>query len=272
VVLNPSLIPTDVTFVIEHCGSEVKAHKFILAMSSPVFLNQFFGPLKETREIIPVKETAKEPFARMVDFLYGKEVDWKAMSVEEMFDIANMAEKYHIEALMEAVKKAIEDYPLDETNVVASASLAQEYDQFEEVSNVLLLQCAKFLKTVLLKAKDFEAFAAKYCDTDLSESAFKLLGIMSTVPPASCCTSETCRRGKGIYSKEDCNVGDRVKFSPVAKDKDVTEEQRKNGSEGIITGMSENSVTVKLDDGICSDVDYFYFELDGFPTFLFSQC
>jgi len=247
----------------------VKAHKFILAMSSSVFLNQFFGPLKETRETIPVKETTKEPFIRMIDFLYGKEVDWKAMSVEEMFDIANMAEKYHIEALMEAVKKAIEDFPLVESNVVVCASLAREYDQFEEVANVLLLQSAKFLKTVLVKAKDFEAFAAKYCDTTHSETAFKLLGIMSKLPDVSCCTSETCRRGKGIYSMEDCAVGDKVKFSPDAKDKDVTFEQRKNGSEGIITVKNDSSAKVKLENG-CEAI--YYYERDGFPTFVFCQC
>lgn len=267
--LNPSLVPTDVTFVIEYCGSEVKAHKFILAMASPVFMKQIFGPLKEIRHTIPVKETTKESFATMIDFLYGKEVDWKAMSVEKMFDIANMAEKYDMDALMEVVKRAFEDYPLDETNVVVCASLAREYGQFEEVADLLLLQCAKFLKTVLVKAKDFEAFAAKYCDTDLSETAFKLVGIMSTIPHASCCNLETCRRGKGIYRKEDFDVGDKVKFSPEAKDRDVTYDQLKNCSEGFVMGKGNSCVTVKPDE--CPQVDYYIIK-GGFPTFMFCKC
>ena len=43
VVLDPSKIPFDITFVIEECGSKVKAHKFIMAMGSPMCIKQFYG-------------------------------------------------------------------------------------------------------------------------------------------------------------------------------------------------------------------------------------
>ena len=43
VVLDPSDIPYDITFVIEECGSEVKAHKLIMAMGSPMCIKQFYG-------------------------------------------------------------------------------------------------------------------------------------------------------------------------------------------------------------------------------------
>ena len=182
--LNPSLVPTDVTFVISQCGSEVKAHKWVLAMGSPVLQKLFYGALaKGTEETVLVKETTKEAFVKKLDFLYGKEVDWKVMTVDELFNIANMAEKYHVDALKESVKKALEAYPIDENNVVICASHAREYHQFEELSQALLLHCTKFLKSVVVKAEDYEMFAAKYCDSDFGETAIKLLGMMSKVAP-----------------------------------------------------------------------------------------
>ena len=105
------------------------------------------------------------------------------MTVDELFNIANMAEKYQIDALKESVKKALEAYPLDENNVVICASHAREYHQFEELSQALLLHCTKFLKSVVVKAEDYEVFAAKYCESDLGETAIKLLGKMSKIVP-----------------------------------------------------------------------------------------
>jgi hypothetical protein len=61
-------IPTDVTFQIMHfCSSEVvdgkendeivlgevKGHKLVLGLLSSVFKQEFFGPAKETKDIIP---------------------------------------------------------------------------------------------------------------------------------------------------------------------------------------------------------------------------
>merc|ERR1719318_13187 len=184
VPLNPSLVPTDVTFVISQCGSEVKAHRWVMAMGSPVLQKQFYGGLATgTEERISVQETTKEAFVRMVDFLYGKVINWEVLTVEELFNIANMAEKYHIDALKENVKKSLQTYPLSEDNVVMCASIAREYHQFVELSQELFLHCTEFLKSVVVKAEDYEAFAAKYCDSDLGETAIKLLGMMSKVAP-----------------------------------------------------------------------------------------
>ena len=99
------------------------------------------------------------------------------MTVDELFNIANMAKKYQIDALKESVKKGLEAYPLDENNVVICASHAREYRQFEELSKALLLHCTKFLKSVVVKAEDYDMFAAKYCDSDLGKTAIKLLGM-----------------------------------------------------------------------------------------------
>jgi len=273
VPLNPSLLPTDVTFVIQHCGSEVKAHKWIMALGSPVFLKQFYGDFKE-KDQISIKETTKQSFVVMVDFLYGKEIDWKTISVEEMFDIANMAQKYHLDALINAVKKAFDDYPFTDSNVLACASLASEFTQFEDLSQALLDSSARFIKSKFVSGEDYEAFAAKYCDTDMSNTAFKLLGLMYKLHPKSCsfCDSISCRRGKPILRLADCEIGDKVKINPESMDEDVSDFQRKSGVEGFVLSKEDDDpqiVTVKLDDGV--EWNYFVV-LYGSPTFLFCKC
>ena len=79
-------------------------------------MKQFYGSLaKEDEETIVVKETTKESFETMVDFLYWKEIDCKVKTVEDLFNIAYMAEKYRIDAMTESVKKALRSILLMKT-------------------------------------------------------------------------------------------------------------------------------------------------------------
>ena len=60
-------LPPDVFFLVndeENRGGSptIGAHKFILAGVSPVFRGMFYGPLKEEREVVEVKETTYKAF------------------------------------------------------------------------------------------------------------------------------------------------------------------------------------------------------------------
>ena len=70
VTLDPSEIPYDITFAIEECGSEVKAHKLIMAMGSPVCVKQFYGELKEIEGKIIIKGI----LSWSANFLYVREL------------------------------------------------------------------------------------------------------------------------------------------------------------------------------------------------------
>ena len=69
---DPSL-PPDVIFLVK--GEEVEekriaAHRFLLAGTSPVFKRQFYGPMKDIREVVEVKDTTSEAFMTMMNFIY----------------------------------------------------------------------------------------------------------------------------------------------------------------------------------------------------------
>ena len=216
--LDPSFcLPTDVTFRIVSSGNEVKAHKYVLALASPVFKREFFGDAKETKDVIPIPETTEESFKTMIYFAYGKEIDWKKMTVDELYDVVNMAEKYDIEALMKEVRKVLEDFDISEENVVTIAATAQEFGQFENISKPLFLHCVKFLSSVLKTPEDFARFAGKHANTDMNETSLSLIAKLQEVTqsPGKCgfCGFWVCRRGKGVLRFEQIAVGDRVQVS-----------------------------------------------------------
>ena len=214
VVLDPSEIPFDVTFVIEECGSEVKAHKFIMAMGSPMCMKQFYGALKETEDTIVIKSTTKDAFVTMVDFFYGKEVHLAKKNIEELFEVANIAEKYQIEALKEKLQEVAQKFPLNEENVVTVASIADNFSQFGTLANTILIRCSEFLSSVLTVPDDFSVFANKFVETEQAVIALKLLAGMKKVNPTvkNCCMLKTCRRGKPMLDIADFVVGDSVQF------------------------------------------------------------
>ena len=87
----------------------------------------------------------KDAFSTMIDYFYGKEVDWGKKSVEEIFDIANMAEKYQVDALKENIEVAAAEFlHLNEKNVVNVAAIAKHYSHFEDLANSILMKCRKF--------------------------------------------------------------------------------------------------------------------------------
>ena len=266
VVLDPSEIPFDVTFVIEECGSEVKAHKFIMGMGSPMCMKQFYGALKEIEDTIVIKSTTKDAFVTMVNVFYGKKVDLAEKTIEELFDIANLAEKYQVEALKEEIEEAAKNFPLDEDNVVIVASIAEEFSQFQNLNNTIIRACRRFLLTVLKRPEDFFGFAEKYSGTELANVAFKLLAVKS------CCELKTCRRGKPMLNLSDFKVGKMVKINPEAKDCDVTDAQRRNGVEGTIAWIARHeSPLVFLKEPHWYSGGY-NIEYENVATFLFCYC
>ena len=73
-------IPFDITFKIVEYGEvnneeqgnkeeEVKAHKMILSTFSTVFNAMFYGPIRETKDVIPVEGTTVEAFKRLLGII-----------------------------------------------------------------------------------------------------------------------------------------------------------------------------------------------------------
>ena len=148
-LLDKSSVSTDITFKIKDSGTEVTAHKNIIGMASPVFNRMFYGSLKESNDVVVVKETSADAFNAMIDFIYGNGIKWAVEdNIEELFAIGNMAERYQIKKLAVEVKKRFDLFKLTKENVVILAATALEFVQFEDLSSAMFLHYAKFFKEV----------------------------------------------------------------------------------------------------------------------------
>ena len=184
--LSPdSEIPHDVHFLVKREDDEgdkndssrpIGAHKVLLAGVSPVFRRMLFGPLKEEREVIEVRDTTHKAFKTMINYIYKppgsrffptptgdyEDVDYAHYAdynhpeelnpnviecPQKFFDLVDLAERYQILSLKEALtSRVIKTLPIKEDNVVFAATVAMKYKiPFEDVSNRMLGKCLKFL-------------------------------------------------------------------------------------------------------------------------------
>ena len=89
---NKSLF-CDVEFsVVDSNGDEVSipAHKYVLAISSPVFEAMFYGPLAEDhKRPIPITDCTKEGLQEMLRYVYSDEIQLSGSNVLEVLRVAN---------------------------------------------------------------------------------------------------------------------------------------------------------------------------------------
>jgi len=218
ILLQDSEIPFDVTFQVvvaegntvtekgldkgvKKVKGEIKAHKYILAASSSVFKGMFFGPMKESKDVIDVKETTVEAFKKLIEYIYQVDIECRDISLVELYDIVNLAELYNIPKLTEELKIQMENIPLSMDNLMDVATIASEYSQFEEVSNCVMMSCAKFLQKMIRYPADRLEFALTQYASGNGEVALKLLTLVKQVVPlVECgnCMGKPCVKGQGV--------------------------------------------------------------------------
>ena len=186
-------IPFDITFIIvesvdetgEKHGKDIKAHKVILANLSPVFKTMFYGPMKETNAAIPIGQTTLEAFQKMMEFIYCVDIECKDMTVLQLFDIVNLAERYQLPRLskeLENQMRIIDIQTIDD--MMELASTACKFSQFGSVSSALLLNCAKFAEKNLV---NFEKRSQFMLDQNAQGNGLLAQRLDSMLPPVELC-------------------------------------------------------------------------------------
>ena len=114
---------TDVTLQVE--GKEFKAHKVVLAASSPVFAAMFKEGTKEHQDnYVNIEDIDSDVFDVFLRFLYSGQVE----NLDEMyFDLLAAADKYDVQPLREiCIQHMTKNISVD--NVVDMLALADRYD------------------------------------------------------------------------------------------------------------------------------------------------
>ena len=99
-LLNKEIL-SDVKFVVP-CGESeskkvISAHKFVLAVSSPVFYVMFYGALAETTDSVELPDCDYESLLELFRYLYSDEVN---LSESNVMQVSYVAKKYMVPSLV----------------------------------------------------------------------------------------------------------------------------------------------------------------------------
>ena len=121
---------SDVKFVVPAStgGSESKkvipAHKFVLAISSPVFFAMLCGQMAETTDSIELPDCEYESLLELFRFIYSDEAN---LSGSNVMQVLYLAKKYIVPSLAAKCTKYLRDN-LDVSNVFCILPHAQKFD------------------------------------------------------------------------------------------------------------------------------------------------
>ena len=106
-----NLLVADVYFTVadgqesSSCKFNIPCHKFILAVSSPVFYKMFYGDLKEPSEYIDLPDCDLEGFHEFLRFIYYDEVK---LTGDCVIQVLYLAKKYMIPSLADRCRSFLE--------------------------------------------------------------------------------------------------------------------------------------------------------------------
>ena len=159
-----SEVPPDVFFLVheEDGGSaRIGAHRLLLAGVSPVFKRMFFGPMKETKEVMEVEDTSAKAVRAMIDYIYGPADDVAIREaikdISSLFELYALADMYDILNLKTKIMVYLYDLEVTKETLVSTATIANSYRRiFTDLSEDLMIRCLKLY--LALEDADKEGF------------------------------------------------------------------------------------------------------------------
>ena len=121
---------SDVKFIATKSNGEsdskqvISAHKFILAIGSPVFEAMFYGELAETKDTIELPDSDNESLLELFRYMYSDEVN---LSGSNVMGVLYLAKKYMVPSLTDKCVEYLKE-KLDPSNVFIILPFAQKYE------------------------------------------------------------------------------------------------------------------------------------------------
>ena len=153
-IINQELL-SDVKFVVRESqgGSQNKtipAHKFVLAISSPVFYAMFYGELAETKDSVEISDCEYESLLELFRFIYSDEAN---LTPDNVMQLMYLATKYMLPSLADKCSAYLKEN-LSESNVFTVLPEAQKYEEKE-----LINLCWKVIEKETEEAVKSDGFA-----------------------------------------------------------------------------------------------------------------
>ena len=157
-VTTQSTVSSQLTSKLHSTQCVVSALKFLFAATSPVFVRQFYGPLRENSNEVVVKETTYEAFSTMINYIFNPPGESFSLNhlkdPQSLCEIYNIGERYQLEELKLIVQRVLSALPINSENLISTAVIAKLWSVFPEVSEKMLQKCTNFLEQEMKTAKD----------------------------------------------------------------------------------------------------------------------
>ena len=122
---------SDVKFVATNSNGEseskqvIPAHKFVLAIGSPVFEAMFYGELAETKDTIELPDCDYESLLELLRYMYSDEVNLRRSNV---MGVLYLAKKYIVPSLTDVCTEYLKER-LDPSNVFSILPSSLKYEE-----------------------------------------------------------------------------------------------------------------------------------------------
>ena len=146
---------SDVKFVAANSNGEsqstqvIAAHKFMLAISSPVFEAMFYGELAETKDTIELPDCDYESLLELFRYIYSDKVN---LSGSNVMGVLYLAKKYIVPSLADKCTEYLKE-KIDPSNVFDILSFAQKYHE-----GVIVDRCWKLIDQKTVEAVESNGF------------------------------------------------------------------------------------------------------------------
>ena len=150
-VFNQELL-SDVKFVVRDSrgGSKtIPAHKFMLAISSPVFFAMFYGKAAEIKDSVEISDCEYESLLELFRFIYSDKAN---LNADNVMQLLYLSKKYMLPTLAEKCSAFLKEN-LNALNVFHILPDAQKYEEKD-----LINHCWKLIETQTEEAVKSEGF------------------------------------------------------------------------------------------------------------------
>ena len=150
-VFNQELL-SDVKFVVRDSrgGSKtIPAHKFMLAISSPVFFAMFYGKAAEMKDSVEISDCEYESLLELFRFIYSDKAN---LDADNVMQLLYLSKKYMLPTLAEKCSAFLKEN-LNALNVFHILPDAQKYEEKD-----LMNHCWKMIETQTEEAVKSEGF------------------------------------------------------------------------------------------------------------------
>ena len=108
-------------------------------------MTQFYGPMREQRDSIPVEDSSVEAFQFILNIFYNKKVLLKGVTYQLLGELFYLSEKYHLNKFQEAILIEVSSRKIVPENLLEAAKVAESNYHLEKFSSCLHQICSQFV-------------------------------------------------------------------------------------------------------------------------------